>query len=80
MVVKYKICHCGLKCFKDSVPLTIKKKQVSMARKCHNHRPLTNQGQFQDFLRRGSNLQREINLLILPDYSLFFPDLSENPA
>ena len=34
----------------------------------------------QNFLIRGSNLQRGFDLLILPDCSLFFPDFSENSA
>ena len=36
------------------------------------------QGQIQDFLKVGSNLQRGFDLLTVPDYLLFFPDFSEH--
>ena len=36
------------------------------------------QGQIQDFLIGGSNLQTGFDLLILLDNLLFFPDFSEN--
>ena len=32
------------------------------------------QGQIQEFLKRGSNLQRGLDLLILPDNLFIFPD------
>ena len=34
------------------------------------------QGRIQDFFIGGSNLQRGLDLLILPDYLLYFPDFS----
>ena len=36
------------------------------------------QGQIQDFLIEGSNLQTGLDLTILSEYLLFFPDFSEN--
>ena len=35
------------------------------------------QGQIQDFLIGGSNLQKGVDLLNVPEYLLFFPDFSE---